>query len=87
MLIGASAERFVSHDVADVEEEVEQLEIDVLREFREISERPAPSTAPARRSFGHGPQRLRRLLVADTGEGGQARRGPRFKLRPARVAG
>ena len=43
MLIGAAVERFVSQEVAEVEEtlatEVEDSEADVLREIEEISER------------------------------------------------
>ncbi len=39
ILIGASAERFVSRDVARAEEDIEELETDVLREIQEIAER------------------------------------------------
>jgi voltage-gated potassium channel len=39
ILIGASAERFVSPDVARTEVDIEELETDVLREIHEIAER------------------------------------------------
>lgn len=60
MLIGATAERFVAHDVAEVEEDVAQeletVELFVMQELRAIQNRIAelePASHPAREPAEH----------------------------------